>query len=117
MGYVIAGVLVILIIAGFITFLVMNSMSKNDLSDAGDPGADQNPLSILGSDDSTPLGDTSEHAGTQNDKGETISDQDADRFGGTGAPRQDFSRGAPADSPDVDRPAVGTESKGGRSAH
>ena len=38
MGYVIAGVAaVILIIAGFIAFLVMNSMKKNDVSDAGIP--------------------------------------------------------------------------------
>ncbi|MBE2320044.1 hypothetical protein DVA67_029030 [Solirubrobacter sp. CPCC 204708] len=116
MGYVIAGVLVILIIAGFITFLVMNSMKKNDLSDAGDPGADQNPLSIIGSDDSTPLGDTSEHAGEQTEDGTTIGGQDAERYGGTGAPRDRFNRGTPHDDPNVARPVVGGEAEGERSA-
>jgi hypothetical protein len=93
MGYVIAGVLVILIIAGFITFLVMNTMKKNDLSDAGDPGADQNPLSIIGSDESTPLGDTSEHA---------------DEHPTEGSPRFDRA--------DTARPVVGGEAEGERSA-
>ena len=114
MGYVIAGVLAILVIAGFITFLVMNSMKKNDLSDAGDPGADQNPLSIIGSDDA-PLGDTRQHAGTQNDSGETIGDQDADRHGGTGAPSQRFDRSV-QDDPNATRPVVGGEAEGERSA-
>ena len=116
MGYVIAGVLVLLIIAGFITFLVMNSMKKNDLSDAGDPGADQNPLSILGSDEKSPLGDTTEHAGEQNEHGETVGKQDADRFGGTGAPQERFNRSVSRDDPEVARPVVGGEAEGERSA-
>ena len=116
MGYVIAGVLVLLIITGFIAFLVMNSMKKNDLSDAGDPGADQNPLSIIGSDEDSPLGDTTEHAGEQNERGETIGKQDADRFGGTGAPQERFNRGVSRDDPEVARPVVGGEAEGERSA-
>jgi hypothetical protein len=116
MGYVIAGVLVLLIIAGFITFLVMNSMKKNDLSDAGDPGADQNPLGMIGSDESTPLGDTSEHAGEQTEDGTTVGNQDADRYGGTGAPPERFNRGASQNAPDVARPVVGGEAEGERSA-
>jgi hypothetical protein len=115
MGYVIAGVLVILIIAGFIAFLVMNSMKKSDLSDAHDPGADQNPLSMVGSDDSTPAGDTSEHAGEQTAEGRTVSDQDADEHGGTGAPPERFGRGGGSDRADVARPVVGGEGEGERS--
>jgi hypothetical protein len=126
MGYVIAGVLVLLIITGFITFLVMNSMKKNDLSDAGDPGADQNPLGIIGSDEDSPLGDTTEHAGEQNERGETVGHQDAERHGGTGTPRERYgSEGAPqerfdrapSDDPEVARPVVGGEAEGERSAH
>src|SRR3954447_1157505 len=109
MGYVIAGVLVILIIAGLILFLVTNSMNKSNVSDAGDPGADQNPLSIVGSDDSTPAGDTSQHAGTQNAEGRTVGEQDADEHGGTGAPPARFGRGGGDDRPDVARPVVGGE--------
>ena len=117
MGYVIAGVLVLLIITGFITFLVMNSMKKNDLSDAGDPGADQNPLGIIGSDEDSPLGDTTEHAGEQNERGETVGHQDAERHGGTGAPPERFNRGTQADDPHVARQVVGGEAEGERSAH
>lgn len=113
MGYVIAGVLAILIIAGFITFLVMNSMKKNNVSDAGDPGADQNPLAMLGSEKDTPLGDTREHAGEQNDEGRTISGQDAEHSGGSGAPPR-FNRGTHDDA-GVARPVVGGEGEGDRS--
>ena len=62
MGYVIAAVLVLLIVGGFVLFLVTNATRKSNVSDAGDPGADQNSMSIVGSDDETPAGDTSEHA-------------------------------------------------------
>jgi len=108
-------VLVILIIAGFILFLTMNSMKKSDVSDAGDPGADQNPLGIVGS-DSTPMGDTNEHAGEQTDEGTTVGGQDAGEHGGTGGPRSRFGRSeAGVDSPNVARPVVGGEGEGERS--
>jgi hypothetical protein len=115
MGYVIAGVLVVLIIAGLILLLVTNSMKKSNVSDAGDPGADQNPLSIVGSDDATPAGDTSQHAGTQTEEGTTVGEQDAGRHGGTGQPQERFRRTFDSDSPDVARPVVGGEAEGERS--
>ena len=55
-------ILVVLIVGGFVLFLVTNAAHKSNVSDAGDPGADQNSLGIVGSDDETPAGDTSEHA-------------------------------------------------------
>jgi hypothetical protein len=64
MGYVIAAILVVLIVGGFVLFLVTNAAKKSNVSDAGDPGAEQNSLSIIGSDDETPAGDTSEHSDT-----------------------------------------------------
>ena len=64
MGYVIAAILVVLIVGGFVLFLVSNAAKKSNVSDAGDPGADQNSLSIIGSDDETPAGDTSQHSET-----------------------------------------------------
>jgi hypothetical protein len=60
MGYVIAGLLVLVIVGGFVLFLVTNSRKKNDLQDAHDPGADQNPLGIFATDPDTPAGDTSQ---------------------------------------------------------
>ena len=50
MGYVIAAILVVLIVGGFVLFLVTNAASKSNLSP-----------------DPTPLGDTAEHAGTADD--------------------------------------------------
>jgi hypothetical protein len=93
MGYVIAAILVVLIVGGFVLFLVTNATRKSNVSDAGDPGADQNSLNIVGSDDETPAGDTPEHA--------------------------DVNEGASApdggDRPDVARPVVGGEAEGKRS--
>jgi hypothetical protein len=75
MGYVIAAIVVLLIVAGFITFLVLNSMRKGSAkSDEGAPG--------VGSDE-TPLGDTTELAGRHAESGETT-DQPED---GEGPPR------------------------------
>jgi hypothetical protein len=95
MGYVIAGIIVVLIVGGFIFFLVGNATRKSNVSDAGDPGADQNPLGVIGSDRDTPAGDTSQHA-----------DEDA---GGGGR------RGSGPDDPNVARPVVGGEAEGERS--
>jgi hypothetical protein len=68
MGYVIAGILVLLLVAGFITFLVMNSMRKGGPAARGDAGAPG-----IG-EDATPLGDTTEHAGQQTSRGTTADD-------------------------------------------
>jgi hypothetical protein len=95
MGYVIAGIIVVLIVGAFIFFLVGNATRKTNVSDAGDPGAEQNPLGVIGSDDDTPAGDTSQHA-----------DEDA---GGAGR------RGGGSDDPHVARPVVGGEAEGERS--
>jgi len=96
MGYVIAAIVAVAIIGGLVTFLVMNATRKSNVSDAGDPGADQNPLGIIGSDRGTPAGDTDQHA----------EPEPADRR---------FDR-TPDDS-DVARPVVGGEAEGKRSAH
>jgi hypothetical protein len=94
MGYVIAAILVLLIVGGFVLFLVTNATRKSNVSDAGDPGADQNSLGIIGSDDESPAGSTSQHA--PSDEG--------GRFG-----RDSHDR------PDVAPPVVGGEGEGERS--
>src|SRR5829696_2947521 len=111
MGYVIAALLVLLLVGGFVFFLVTNATKKSNVSDAGDPGADQNPLGIVGSDDETPAGDTSQHAGEQTEEGTTVGGQDADVHGGTGAPPARTGSGGAIDSPDVARPVVGGEAE------
>jgi len=82
MGYVIAGILVLLIVAGFVTFLVRNSMRKGAGRNTADPSARQGdregPPGI--GQDPTPLGDTTEHAGEQTEHGTTA--EDAERNAG-----------------------------------
>jgi hypothetical protein len=75
MGYVIAAVIVLLVIAGFVTYLVLNATRKSspvaDRPDEGAPGIGQ---------DETPLGDTTEHAGEQTERGTTARDPERGRF-------------------------------------
>ena len=52
MGYVIAAILVLLLAAGFITFMVVNATRRRDKSPAGIVAPDESPL-----------GDTAEHSG------------------------------------------------------
>ena len=74
MEYVIAALLVLLLVAGFTAFLVINATRKSgpvaDRPDEGPPG--------IGADD-TPLGDTSEHAGRQTEEGVTARDPEEGR--------------------------------------
>jgi hypothetical protein len=94
MGYAIAAIIVVLLVAGFVFFLVNNATRKSNVSDADDPGADQNPLGVIGTDSETPAGDTSQHA---------------DELAGGGG-----RRGAGPDDPHVARPVVGGEAEGER---
>jgi hypothetical protein len=70
MEYVIAAVLVLLLIGGFVTFLVLNATRKSGPAARGEgvPGIGQ---------DATPLGDTSEHAGTHSEQGATVEDPES----------------------------------------
>jgi len=79
MEYVIPLVLVMLLVAGFVIYVVLNATRKSSSAarDSSSPG--------IGADD-TPLGDTTEHAGQQSGEGTTVGQQDADEAGGTGRP-------------------------------
>jgi hypothetical protein len=66
MGYVIAGILVVLIVAAAIAFFVTSATKRKGQASIAAP-------------DSSPLGDTEEHAGEQNEEGETVADPEADR--------------------------------------
>jgi hypothetical protein len=70
MEYVIAAVILLLLIGGFVTFLVLNATKKSGpVADSGDvPGIGRDP---------TPLGDTTEHAGEQTEHGTTRDDPDS----------------------------------------
>jgi hypothetical protein len=62
MGYVIAAILVVLIVAAGITLWVTSATSR------------KGQAKITAPDEGTPLGDTSQHAGEQSEEGRTVED-------------------------------------------
>ena len=62
MSYLVIGILLLLIVGGFVTFLVLTATKRSNPA-----GTDDKPAPGIGADDSTPLGDTPEHA--DNDAG------------------------------------------------
>src|SRR5215218_4936324 len=125
MGYVVAGAVLVLILVIGITLLTVNAKRHGREgkraaadSDRGVPGSD---MAIIAEDRDAPLGDTTEHAGEQQD-GTTVADEDADRSGGTGAPADGSYAGTaaigdddgPKDGAHVAPPTVGGEGEGRR---
>src|SRR5687768_16646540 len=98
MGYVIAAIVVLLLVAGFITFFVMNATRRSGRAGPADPGAEGTPAGIAAPDDS-PLGDTTQHAGER--EGSRTGDDEAPET----APHSERPRvgdpGAEAKAPDV----------------
>lgn len=95
MEYVIPVILVLVIAAAGIIAFVMNSQRKtreerdgvaSDAEHGGGPG--------IGA-DTTPLGDTAEHAGTQSHSGVTVDEPDAPVHGGTGHPVNHYGASVP----------------------
>jgi hypothetical protein len=67
MGYVIAGILVVVIVAVAVAVAVRRATER------------RGQASIAAPDSNTPLGDTDQHAGEQNGRGETVADPEDDR--------------------------------------
>jgi hypothetical protein len=67
MGYVIAGILVVLIVTAGIAFFVRGATARKGQAQIATP------------DEGTPLGDTDQHAGEQTPAGETTSDPEDSR--------------------------------------
>jgi hypothetical protein len=84
MGYVIAGIVVLLLVAGFVTFFVINATKKSGRAGPQDPGAEGNPAGIAAPDES-PLGDTTQHAGEQQE-GRTVGGGEGDQRPRVGDP-------------------------------
>ena len=112
MSYVLVGILLLLIVGGFVTFLVMQATKRSAHATATD---DADAAPGVGADPS-PLGDTLQHAGEQPGDGTTTGGQDADRSGGTGAPTRgadSVTGGGDQDRPDgrFQRDPVGGEAE------
>jgi hypothetical protein len=76
MGYVIAGIIVLLIVAAGVTVFVLNATRRQRQASAADseygeglPGTD---TAIVAPDENTPLGDTDQHSGEQTEDGRTV---------------------------------------------
>jgi hypothetical protein len=68
MGYVIAAIIVLLLVAGFVTFFVLDAARRSGGAGPRDPGAEGHPAGIAAPDES-PLGDTAEHSGATRHEG------------------------------------------------
>ena len=83
MSYVLVGILLLLLVGVFVTFLVMQATKRSahaTATDSDDAAPGQGA-------DESPLGDTTQHAGQQpGQQGYTEGGQDADESGGTGTP-------------------------------
>jgi hypothetical protein len=81
MGYVIAGILVVLIVAGGVALFTMRATRAKRGEAAADPthgeGTPGSEAAIAAPDSNTPLGDTDQHAGEQNREGETVDQHEA----------------------------------------
>lgn len=91
MGYVIAAILVLLIVAAGVTFFVLRAARG------------RNQAAIVEPDKNTPLGDTDQHSGDQTPEGTTVSGHDEG-----GSPRTTGSRPASGSG------GVGGEAEGGQ---
>jgi hypothetical protein len=98
MAYVIVGLIVLVLVGGFAVFLAGNAArrSKPSTADEGRPPG-------IGP-DHTPLGDSSEHAGTHDDEGRTVGDPEAPgrapaRAGGAPATHPGEAEGAERRAP------------------
>src|SRR3954453_3945208 len=83
MEYVAIGILFLLVLGGGITMLVM-AQTKESTPAAGDDDSAQ--AAPFAGPDHTPVGDTAQHAGQQDEQGQTVTPNDATERGGTGAP-------------------------------
>jgi hypothetical protein len=61
MGYVIAAIIVLFLVAGFVTFFVLNATRKSGTAEPGEPSAEGAPPGIVAPDESE-AGDTTQHS-------------------------------------------------------
>src|SRR3712207_7720420 len=83
MASVAIGILFLLVLGAGITMLVMANTKESAPAAGDDEEANATPFS---GQDHTPLGDTAQHAGQQDEEGRTVTANDAGVRGGTGGP-------------------------------
>jgi hypothetical protein len=101
MTYLIPIILVLLLVAGVVTFGVLNATKQSKPSEAQND--DENDPKTMAASDPSPLGDTTEHAGDQSEEGHTVRDPEGEgeREGGGSAQGIDGGAGDPATEKDT----------------
>jgi hypothetical protein len=84
MAYVAIGILFLLVLGAGITLFVMANTKQSTPATAEDD--ERRAGAPFGGNDHTPMGDTAQHAGQQDEEGRTRTPNDADQHGGTGGP-------------------------------
>ncbi len=103
MEYLIPIVLVLLLVSGFVAFMVLNATKQSKPSEA-ENSEDSDPKTMAASDPS-PLGDTTEHAGEQSSQGETVEAPEGEgESGGGSGPTHGGSSTGSAETPGAPRP-------------
>jgi hypothetical protein len=92
MIYLIPIILVLLLVAGVITFGVLNVTKQSKPSEAQND--DDNDPKTMAASDPSPLGDTTEHAGDQSDEGHTVKDPEGAGGGQRGGSASGIDGGA-----------------------
>jgi hypothetical protein len=95
MAYVIVAIVVVLLIAGFVAYLVTNTSRRSGAAavDEDTPGVGR---------DATPLGDTAEHAGDHDGAGRTVADPE-DHAPDPGDPDAAAHRARPGEAEGTER--------------
>ena len=70
MAYLIPIIAVLLLVSGFVTYLVLNATRRSKPSEA--ENSETGDATEMAASDPSPLGDTTEHAGEQSEAGETV---------------------------------------------
>jgi hypothetical protein len=81
MAYLIPIIAVLLLVSGFVTYLVLNATRKSKPSEA--ENSETGDASEMAASDPSPLGDTTEHAGEQTQAGETVEGPEGEGSEGT----------------------------------
>jgi hypothetical protein len=104
MAYVAIGILFLLVLGAGITMLVMANTKESAPATGDDEDAAATPFS---GPDETPVGDTAQHAGQQNEAGETYTANDAEVQGGTGGQTSGPRSAGHAPARESEQPAGG----------
>src|SRR3954465_8880478 len=106
MAYVAIGIVFLLVLGAGIIFFVMAQTKESSPAAAADDSGETQAAPFSGP-DHTPVGDTAQHAGQQDEQGQTVTPNDAAERGGTGRQTSGPRSGGPASQGTNEEPPGG----------